>query len=216
MSLREKIEDNLTIWLLTMLVTGFVAGIATYKAILEIAQLEVVPKAKAEQLRASQSPTPRDILKPEDDPVFEDETPTTPPVVPPSIHFSDELPPFPEHLDLIRPGMRMSEAKAVLPHGTLSSGWYGVDLASGPFRNIGFFEESPGEDPVIGFIAFYFRDEDSRRAVLSAALRDFGGITHRSESLGTTLIWPSVNEFKLRIDESSYQIQASSKLRAQE
>ncbi len=49
--LRERIEKNSTIWLITIAVAGFVAGLVSFKAILEIAQLAVVPKAKLEQLQ---------------------------------------------------------------------------------------------------------------------------------------------------------------------
>jgi hypothetical protein len=44
MGLKEKIENHPLVWFLSALLAGFLAGIATYKAILEIAQLEVVPK----------------------------------------------------------------------------------------------------------------------------------------------------------------------------
>lgn len=60
MSLREKIEDNLTVWLLSTLLAGFIAGIGTYKAILEIAQLEVVSRARLEQLQANSSKSSED------------------------------------------------------------------------------------------------------------------------------------------------------------
>lgn len=38
----EKIKNNLAVWFLGTLVAGFVAGITTYKTILEIAKLDVV------------------------------------------------------------------------------------------------------------------------------------------------------------------------------
>ncbi len=46
MNLKEKIENNLTIWILGVLLTGFLAGLGTYKGILKIANLEVVSKSK--------------------------------------------------------------------------------------------------------------------------------------------------------------------------
>jgi len=49
MSLKEKIENNITVFLLGTLVTGFLAGIGTYKAILEIAKLEVVSEGRLNQ-----------------------------------------------------------------------------------------------------------------------------------------------------------------------
>lgn len=44
MSLKEKIENNIAMFFLGTIITGFLAGIGTYKAILEIAKLEVVHK----------------------------------------------------------------------------------------------------------------------------------------------------------------------------
>lgn len=43
MGLKEQIENHPVVWVLATLLVGFGAGIAAYKAILEIAQLEVVP-----------------------------------------------------------------------------------------------------------------------------------------------------------------------------
>lgn len=42
MRLKERIESNLAIWFLGTLVAGFLAGLGSYKAILEIAHLDVV------------------------------------------------------------------------------------------------------------------------------------------------------------------------------
>lgn len=42
MSLKEKIENNLVVFFLGALLTGFLVGVGAYKAILEIAQLDVV------------------------------------------------------------------------------------------------------------------------------------------------------------------------------
>ena len=46
MSIKEKIENNAAVFLLGALVSGFLAGIGTYQAILEIAKLEVVHESK--------------------------------------------------------------------------------------------------------------------------------------------------------------------------
>lgn len=50
MNLKAKIENNITIWFLGTLLTGFLAGIATYTAVLKIAQLTVVSQDKYEEL----------------------------------------------------------------------------------------------------------------------------------------------------------------------
>jgi hypothetical protein len=49
MSIKQSIEENSIIWLLTALLTGFLAGIGTYKSVLEIAKLEVISKYDIDQ-----------------------------------------------------------------------------------------------------------------------------------------------------------------------
>lgn len=50
MTLKERIEQNIAIWLLGTLLTGFLSGIGAYRGILEIAALDVAPKGKLESL----------------------------------------------------------------------------------------------------------------------------------------------------------------------
>lgn len=47
-TIREKIEQNFTIWFLGTLITGFIAGISVYKGILEIAKLQVISTSNLE------------------------------------------------------------------------------------------------------------------------------------------------------------------------
>jgi len=47
MGIRKSVEENVAVWLLGTLLAGFLAGIGTYKGIIEIAELTTVPKAKA-------------------------------------------------------------------------------------------------------------------------------------------------------------------------
>ena len=49
MTLKERIENNLAIWFLGAIVTGFLAGVGAYQGILSIAQLEVVQKGAGSQ-----------------------------------------------------------------------------------------------------------------------------------------------------------------------
>ena len=42
MSLKERVEQNVVVWFLGAIVTGFLAGIGTYEAVLRIAKLEVM------------------------------------------------------------------------------------------------------------------------------------------------------------------------------
>ena len=54
MGLKERIENNLVIWFLGALLTGFLSGVGTYEAVLRIAHLDVVPAnsyLKKEMLR---------------------------------------------------------------------------------------------------------------------------------------------------------------------
>ena len=45
MALKDTIENNPVVWTLGMLVAGFLAGIGTYKAVLEMADLQSVSKS---------------------------------------------------------------------------------------------------------------------------------------------------------------------------
>jgi hypothetical protein len=47
-SIRDKIDRNLTIWLLGTLLTGFLSGIGAYRAIQDMAGLKTVSAADAE------------------------------------------------------------------------------------------------------------------------------------------------------------------------
>lgn len=55
MSLKDKIEASPVVFLLGALIAGFSAGVGAYKAILEIAQLEVVGKSELATLREKAS-----------------------------------------------------------------------------------------------------------------------------------------------------------------
>jgi hypothetical protein len=48
-SLKERIENNLTVWFLGILLAGFLAGLGTYKGILEIAHLQVVTQGSEDK-----------------------------------------------------------------------------------------------------------------------------------------------------------------------
>jgi hypothetical protein len=211
MNLRDRIENNLTVWLLSTLTVGFLAGIGAYKAILEIAQLDVIAKVKLEQLQQashqrviSESVAP---LEASPEPSQMDPTPTS--AIPQEgLQFSSQTPPFPEDYDSVRPGMRFSEARVAFPNGDLREGWYAVNVDSGHFSHIAFytFSREAQEDPVIDAVVFYFRDEVAKQAALTATLREYGAVTHRSETLGAKLVWPILNGFKLTIDDDSFNI----------
>ena len=53
MTIRQRIEENIAIWLLGTLLTGFLAGVATYKSVQEIGGLEPSPKATRLALEAT-------------------------------------------------------------------------------------------------------------------------------------------------------------------
>jgi hypothetical protein len=50
-SIKERIEQNLVVWLLTSLLTGFGAGMGAYRTIQEIGGLTPVPKSRFEDLQ---------------------------------------------------------------------------------------------------------------------------------------------------------------------
>ncbi len=51
--IKEKIENNIVVWMLGTLLTGFLAGIGTYEGALKIMRLETVSKDRLKQLEAS-------------------------------------------------------------------------------------------------------------------------------------------------------------------
>ena len=51
--IKEKIENNIVVWMLGTLLTGFLAGIGTYKGALEIMSLETVGKERLKQLESA-------------------------------------------------------------------------------------------------------------------------------------------------------------------
>jgi hypothetical protein len=54
---KERLEQNPLFFLLTALFVGFTAGVATYRGVLEIAQLETVPRVEAERRAVESSST---------------------------------------------------------------------------------------------------------------------------------------------------------------
>ncbi len=62
MGFKKKIEDNVVLWLLGTLLAGFLAGIGTYKGILEIAQLKVVSVTEYEKLNPGGVTMPKSAL----------------------------------------------------------------------------------------------------------------------------------------------------------
>lgn len=57
MTLKERVEENIVLWLLGSLLTGFLSGIATYRTVQEVGGLEPVSKIayKALEQRAGES-----------------------------------------------------------------------------------------------------------------------------------------------------------------
>ena len=51
MTIKERLENNIVFWTLAMLLAGFLAGIGTYKGVLEIAKLEGISKSELAGLR---------------------------------------------------------------------------------------------------------------------------------------------------------------------
>jgi len=51
MSIKEKIENNIIFWTLSVIVVGFVSGIAAYKSLLEISNLTTIERGRLELLK---------------------------------------------------------------------------------------------------------------------------------------------------------------------
>jgi len=47
-SIKKRIEQNVTVWLLSTLLTGFLAGIGVYRAVQDMAGLKIVSVAEME------------------------------------------------------------------------------------------------------------------------------------------------------------------------
>ena len=220
MNLREKIEDNLTVWLLSTLVTGFLAGLGAYGAVLEIAQLEVISKIKLEQLQAAASnpaasPSAVENLsgganpKPIEASASIDKAPASASSAQvQELRLSPVASPFPEHYDSVRPGMRLSEAQLALPGGRLNAGYYVVDLDSSLFSSVQFMAFAAESDPKIETVSFSFRDDSVRQIAISSLLKKIGHLPHKSESLGQRLVWSDVNGFTAVIGDHDYAIAA--------
>lgn len=64
MKLRERIENNLVVFFLATLLAGFLAGIAAYRSVLDIAQLEVVPREMVNRAEQAKTARPRSETPP--------------------------------------------------------------------------------------------------------------------------------------------------------
>ncbi|MCI5115155.1 MAG: hypothetical protein D3920_03090 [Candidatus Electrothrix sp. AW2] len=51
--IKEKIENNIVVWMLATLLTGFLSGIATYEGALKIMGLETISKDRLKQLESN-------------------------------------------------------------------------------------------------------------------------------------------------------------------
>jgi len=123
--------------------------------------------------------------------------------------------PFPAGYDMATPGMKFSEAMRLFPGGELRSGSYlvsclRVGCSDQLFSTILFLPVSHTDaDPVISTVALNVV-EDGPDA-LAAALQEFGDQPHRSEVLGSRVVWPNLAGFELAAAPDSYMISQSSK-----
>ena len=194
-------------WLLGTLFAGFMAGIGTYKAILEIAQLEVVSRAKLETLEDDLDPS---IEGPSSAPsnLVNDRSPNRLQSQPSSFGISDS-PPYPEGLDSVKPGMTLSVARSVFPGGEMRSGNYSVSLDSDVFSTLAFSTDGRGPDPRIEAVHLFLSEEYSVSNFLATLLRELADWPHRTEMLGERLVWPNVNGYQLRFEDGMYTISAA-------
>ena len=192
MNLKEKLEKHSIFWVLGLVVTAFGAGLAAYKEFREIAQEAAKSTYESLQQRDGLTPT-----SPQGAPPATDQRPTEPASTdvegPPnsddSFRLSKRLP-FPEGLDVVAPGMKLSEAARLLPGGHLTVYGYTVSLKDGPLSDVHFMPSSgthTSSDPTIGSVRFRFRHDAAHDRVLSTLLRQFSGHVHKSEMLGARI-----------------------------
>ncbi len=53
--IKDKVENNVVVWMLGMLLAGFLAGIGTYEGALKVMRLETISKDRLKELEAAQS-----------------------------------------------------------------------------------------------------------------------------------------------------------------
>jgi formylglycine-generating enzyme required for sulfatase activity len=63
MSFKDKVENNIVLWLLGSLLAGFLAGIAAYKAVIEIAQLKTISSTEYKKCKQSSLKHENDALQ---------------------------------------------------------------------------------------------------------------------------------------------------------
>jgi len=63
-TIKENIEDNITLWMLGILLTGFIAGLATYDGALRIMRLETISKDRLKTLETNQLSSVGNIASP--------------------------------------------------------------------------------------------------------------------------------------------------------
>jgi hypothetical protein len=99
--------------------------------------------------------------------------------------------------------MTLSEATRLFPGGELTQGAYQADLSSEVFARVIFFPTSQGQsDLVVSMVIFGAKNGSPN--LLTAALREFGDLPHRSEMLGTRVVWPNVAGYELAVTKDSY------------
>lgn len=109
-TLRQQVEENVVVWLLGVLLTGFLAGIGTLKAIHEFAGLETVPKSdrKAYEEKLTASSAKIDVLQKE---LAKTASATTKPVAVPLPATSEQRTPRP----FLEPTKKAVTASAEVP-----------------------------------------------------------------------------------------------------
>jgi hypothetical protein len=120
--------------------------------------------------------------------------------------------PFPSGFNVVKPGSRLSLAKATYPSPPAAFGhihgspYYEVSLPDGPFKRVSYYFHENETDPVIDQAVFYFRDESSEKQVREQALSALGTRGLKSVVSGA-LIWESIGEFWVDLNPNrSYRV----------
>lgn len=92
----------------------------------------------------------------------------------------------------------------------LTSGYFSVDLETGPFRSVAFYFSAREQDSKVKFIHFWFRNEKAKEYVRKQALTVFHAYPYKSAVMGKVIEWKNIKGYQVIMDDS-YEIKISEK-----
>lgn len=98
---------------------------------------------------------------------------------------------YPLGYEHARIGLNLSVLQAMFPKGKGDANSFSIYPETGPFSSIVFFYEKVTDDPIVGSIAYYIRDDTSDARVRTEAAAAFSHIKMENLSGGALLRWKS-------------------------